>query len=115
MPKVVKGTIQPRSKHPWREYFDGRQRVFAQGKDFTSPKAFVSSVHQAASRLGVKAVTVRVGKDIRMQSVTKLAQLKSKSKTKRSSAPAPRVAKRKAPTRRVKKAAAEATPAGADA
>lgn len=69
MPKVLKGDIAPRSKHPWEEYFDGRKRIFFYGKDFKNKHSFSSSIHQAARRLGATVRTKSDGKNIELQAM----------------------------------------------
>ena len=98
MPKIVKGTIQSRARYPWPEYFDGKQRLFVLGKDYKSVKSFVSSVHQAAARLGVKAATARGkdGKEVRVQVTGKAF----KKAAKRSASASPRAPKRRVSARK---------------
>lgn len=94
MPRLLKGDIKPQNRYDWAEYFDGRLRVFTLGKDFKSVKTFISGVHQAAARMGIRALTARSGKEVRVQAVKN-----SKGTAKRSTSSSPRAGKRRAATR----------------
>jgi hypothetical protein len=81
MPKVLKGNLEySRHRYNWKENFDGKKRVFEFKKDFDNKNSFVSTVHQAARRMGVRAMTVSKGKNVEVQVAGKIAKAKPAAK-----------------------------------
>lgn len=113
MPQVLKGNIEyDKHRYPWKEYFDGKARVFKFKKDFDNKNSFVSTVHQAAKRAGLHAMTVGQGKDVKVQALGKIEKngrktAKAKPAAKKAAKPKAKPAKRKASVRLPKGVSAE--------
>lgn len=79
MPKLLKGNLEyNRFRYNWKENFDGKARVFEFKKDFDNKNSFVSTVHQAARRAGIHAMTVSKGKNVEVQALGKVAKKPSR-------------------------------------
>jgi hypothetical protein len=102
MPKLLKGDLEyNRFRYNWKENFDGKARVFEFKKDFDNKNSFVSTVHQAARRAGIHAMTVSKGKNVEVQALGKVGK-KPKAKSKAKPAARAKPAKRKSSPRKPK-------------
>lgn len=102
MPKILKGKIEySRHRYNWKENFDGKARVFEFKKDFDNKNSFVSTVHQAARRAGIHAMTVSKGKNVQVQALSK-PSFGKKAKAKPATKKAPAKAKAKRAPRKAK-------------
>lgn len=113
MPKLLKGDLEyNRFRYNWKENFDGKARVFEFKKDFDNKNSFVSTVHQAARRAGIHAMTVSKGKNVEVQALQKIgSKPKAKAKPVAKAKPKAKPAKRKSAPRKPKvvEAALDAT------